>query len=188
MARLHYFYGWLNITFYKHIFSIHSSINGHLGCFLILAVVNNVVNIGVHIYFWVSVFFPLSDKYPEVELLDHMIVQFLIFLGTSIVSSIAAAPNSCPLMHKDSLLSTSLPALLNSCPLGNSYFNRCDILLWFWFAFFLVISNVEHLFMYCWPWVCLWKNVSLGPLPIFKLDFFFSWIVWLLYIFWILTS
>ena len=39
---------------------------------------------------------------------------------------------------------------------------------------FLMISDVEHLFMTCWPSVCLlWKNVHSDPLPIFKLDFFF---------------
>ena len=40
-----------------HIFSIHSSIDGHLGCLCVSAVVNSAaVNIGVHVSFWIRAF------------------------------------------------------------------------------------------------------------------------------------
>ena len=43
--------------FIYHIFFIHSSVNGLLGCFHIMSIENSIgMNIGIYISFWISVF------------------------------------------------------------------------------------------------------------------------------------
>ena len=63
-----------------HIFFIHSSVDGHLGCFHVLAIVSSAaMNIRVHVSFRIIEFSSFLDIRPGVGLLDHMVTLFLVF-------------------------------------------------------------------------------------------------------------
>ena len=66
-------------TFTTSSLFIHLSVNGHLDCFDVLAIVNNTaMNIGVYVSFQISVFIFFS-YIASSELAGYMIALFLMF-------------------------------------------------------------------------------------------------------------
>ena len=66
-----------SIVYMYHTFCIHSSVDGHLGWFYVLAIVSSAaVNTGVHVFF--ELWFPPGIG-PGLRMLGHMIVLFLVF-------------------------------------------------------------------------------------------------------------
>ena len=70
-----------------HIFFIHASINGHLGCICVLALCN-----GLLCEIFKVEFFYYLDTCSGMGLLAHTVALFLIFKGKSIFFSKVAAP------------------------------------------------------------------------------------------------
>lgn len=160
-----------------HIFFVHSSMDGHLGCFHIWAVVNNAaVNMGVEIALQILLSV-LWNECPQVKFLDYGVFLFFIFLGISILFSIAAVPFYIPTnAHGFQFLQTSTNTFhsvfyLSFFPPG--YLNVCEVIYHCSFDLhFPVISGyiclLAILCIFFGYMYILWIYVYSSPLLIFN--------------------
>ena len=73
-----------SIVWIYHFLFIHSSTDGHLDCFYILAIVNSAT-MSVCVYVFMQI--PVFNSVRLVELLDHIIILCLTFGGTATLFS-----------------------------------------------------------------------------------------------------
>ena len=158
-------------------------VDGHLGCFHVLAIVNSAaMNTGVHVSFQIR-FFVFSGYMPR---------RGIAGLYSNSIFSIVRNPYTLfhswphqltfPLtLQEGSLFSSPSPALIVCTPFNNGHSDWCDVISQC--GFDLHFSNKYQCWVSfhvpIWPSVCLlWRNVYLSLLPIF-----WYWAVQAVYVF-----
>ena len=108
-------------------FFIHSSVDGHIGCFHVLAIVNSIaMNIGVHVSFSTVV---SAGYLPVVGVWGHIVVLFLVFKGISMVFCIVVYQFTFPLTEQQgSFYSTSSPAFIVCRLFDDGHSDQCEMI------------------------------------------------------------
>ena len=170
---------------------IYPSVDGHLHCFHVLAIVNSAsVNIRVHISFWIII---LSGYMPRSRTARSYGSSVFSFLRTSILFPIVASPAYIP--------TSSVAGLPLLHILSGMFFVHFLMMVFLtgmgWYlitvliCISLIVSDIKHLFM-CLLAVCIssLEKCLFRSSSHFSIGFFVfcCWVVWEAYIFWKLSA
>ena len=135
----------------------------HLGCFHVLATGNSaVMNLGVHVSFWIMIFFgDYIYKSSGVGLLDHVVTLLFAFQRTSVLFSPVAAPIDIPTNSVGRFLFLhTLSSIYCLFRLNGGFLTGVKGYLNVVLTCMSLIS-AEHFLMCLWAGCHLWRNVCL---------------------------
>ena len=167
-----------SIVYLYHIVFIHSSADGHLGCFHIWATVNSAaVNTGVHVCFWIMVFLgcmPSSGVGLRYEGHSILFSTVVILMWSHVPPWLVVLQASLSLSISWSLL--KLISIESVMPYNRLILCHLLLLLPSIFPTIRIFSN-ELAFCNSWPKYCS-LSFSIGPsnefsgLSSFRIDWF----------------
>ena len=150
---------------------IHSFVEGHFGCFYVLAIViGAAMNIRVHVSVWIMIF---SSCISKSGIAGSLTIFFLAFLRNllTVLHSDCTNLHSYQQCRRVPFFPTPSPEFIIFRLFNHGHSEQCEVAVLICIS--LRINDVGHLFVCLSSVWLLWRNLYLCLLPIFQLGCLF---------------